>query len=177
MLTHFIKSINWVDVALVILLVRLIFIGVKNGFITEVCKFLGVLLSLCIALHFYPMIPFPALVAFLVLVGLGYGFFFVIRLGLGMLFKAETQHEGFDKYAAGVIAIGRGFLTASLVIFALLLSQQPWLIRQARESVAYKLAGSTSVHTYSLIYNQIVAKIVGGQHFNEEVYKVLGQRK
>ena len=115
MLTHFIKSINWVDVALVVLLVRVIFIAVKNGFIAEVCKFLGVLLALYVSLHSYVHVAnmieskvhgslnIWQFIAFLLLVSVGYGFFWAIRLGLSMLFKAETQHEGFNKYAAGVL--------------------------------------------------------------------------
>ena len=42
MLTHLIKSINWVDAALVFLFIRMIFVGIKNGFISEFFKFLGV---------------------------------------------------------------------------------------------------------------------------------------
>ena len=53
MLTHLIKSINWIDVALVFLLIRMIFVGVKNGFISEFFKFLGIVVAAFISLHFY----------------------------------------------------------------------------------------------------------------------------
>ncbi len=187
MLTHFIKSINWVDVALVILLVRVIFIGVKNGFIAEVCKFLGVFLALYISLHYYVIVaskihgfthgslPLWEFIVFLILVSGGYGLFWAIRLGLAQLFKAETQHEGFDKYAAGLLSIGRGFLTASLVVFAVLLTNHPWLQSQAFHSVAYKLVGKTAPHTYSLVFHQVIDKLFAGQHFNSAVYQVVSE--
>ncbi len=53
MLTHLIKSINWIDVALAFLFLRVIFIGVKNGFITEFFKSLGVLTAVFVSLHYY----------------------------------------------------------------------------------------------------------------------------
>ncbi len=181
MLTHFFNSINWVDVALVVLLVRVIFIGVKNGFITELCKFFGVFLALYISLQWYVTwalfldshikwsLNLWQLISFLVLVSLGYGLFWGIRFGLSQLFKAETQHEGFDKYAAGVLAIGRGFLTASLVIFALLLMRQPYVTKQIFSSVSYRLAGKTAVHAYDLMFHQVIDRIFPGQRFNDAV--------
>ena len=53
MLTHLIKSINWIDVALAFLFIRMIFIGVKNGFISEFFKFLGVVTAVFVSLHYY----------------------------------------------------------------------------------------------------------------------------
>ena len=189
MLTHFIKSINWVDVALVVLLVRVIFIGVKNGFIAEVCKFLGVFVALFVSLHYYSVLAAKIhgavhgslavweFVSFILLVITGYGLFWAIRLGLSLLFKAETQHEGFDKYAAGLLSIGRGFLTASLVVFGLLLTAHPWISHQTFHSVAFRLIGKTASHTYSLVFHQVVDKLFAGQHFNDTVYQVVSETK
>ena len=53
MLTQFFNRINWVDVILAILFVRIIFISVKNGVIAEIFKFLAVLSALFISLHYY----------------------------------------------------------------------------------------------------------------------------
>ena len=53
MLTHLIKSINWIDVGLAVLLIRMIFVGVKNGFVSEFFKFLGVVVAVFVSLHYY----------------------------------------------------------------------------------------------------------------------------
>jgi len=53
MLTHLIKSINWIDAALVFLFIRIIFVGVKNGFISEFFKSLGVVVAVFVSLHYY----------------------------------------------------------------------------------------------------------------------------
>ncbi len=53
MLTHLIKSINWIDAALVFLFIRMIFVGVKNGFISEFFKSLGVVAAVFVSLHYY----------------------------------------------------------------------------------------------------------------------------
>ena len=53
MLTHLIKSINWIDAALFFLFLRMIFVGVKNGFICEFLKSLGIVIAVFVSLHFY----------------------------------------------------------------------------------------------------------------------------
>ena len=62
MLTHLIKSINWIDAALVLLFIRMIFVGVKNGFISEFFKFLGVVTAVFVSLHFYSLLAAQAAV-------------------------------------------------------------------------------------------------------------------
>src|SRR4051812_18706090 len=120
MLTHFFKSINWVDIGLLFLLVRIIFIGVKNGFITEFFKFLGVLTAVFVSLHYYSGLSawlaqktgfsgaFWEMVTLLALWFILMTAFKFLRDGILMLFKMETTHQGFDKYAGGVLAVGRG---------------------------------------------------------------------
>ena len=56
MLIHLIKSINWIDVALACLFLRVIFIGVTNGFIAEFFKSLGVVTAVFFSLHYYSIL-------------------------------------------------------------------------------------------------------------------------
>jgi uncharacterized membrane protein required for colicin V production len=185
MLTHLIKSINWVDAALVFLFIRMIFVGIKNGFISEFFKFLGVVAAVFVSLHYYSFLA--AWVAektnfswdywnLVIFAGLWFAvtfFFKLFRDGILLLFKAETIHQGFDKYAAGIVAVARGILVCSLTIFLILLTYNGPVTRMTLHSYSYKIAGRAGVSTYSFLYNNLVSKLFAGEHFNTAAPKVL----
>jgi uncharacterized membrane protein required for colicin V production len=185
MLTHLIKSINWIDVALVLVFIRIIFIGVKNGFIAEFFKSIGVVVAVFVSLHFYSFLAawialktkmsweYWDLVMFALLWLLVAVFFKFFREGVLILFKVETNHQGFDKYAAGVVAVGRGILVCSLTIFLILLTHSGVLTRMTLRSYSFKVAGRASVSTYSFLYNHLVDRFVAGEHYNAAAAQVL----
>jgi uncharacterized membrane protein required for colicin V production len=185
MLTHVIKSINWIDVAIVLLFIRMIFVGVKNGFISEFFKSLGVVTAVFVSFHYYSYLAawtarktnfsweYWDLVIFACLwlaVALFFKFF---REGIILLFKVETTHQGFDKYAAGVVAVGRGILVCSLTIFLLLLTHNGPVVRMTLHSYSYKIAGRAALSTYSFLYHHLVEKLFVGEHYNTAAAPVL----
>jgi len=185
MLTHLIKSINWIDVALLVLFIRMIFVGVKNGFISEFFKFLGVITAVFVSLHYFSF--FAAWLARKIHFTWGYWdlvifaalwfavtiIFKLLRDGIVFLFKVETTHQGFDKYAAGVVAVARGILVCSLTIFLILLAHNGVLTRMAVNSYSFKISGRAAVSTYSFLYNNLVDKLFAGQHYNAAAAEVL----
>jgi uncharacterized membrane protein required for colicin V production len=185
MLTHLIKSINWIDAALVFLFIRMIFVGVKNGFISEFFKFLGVVAAVFVSLHFYSY--YAAWVAkktniswiywdLVMFAFLWFAVMFIFKLlrdGFLILFKVETNHEGFNKYAAGMVAVARGILVCSMSIFLILLTSNVALKRMALHSYSYKIAGRAAVSTYSFLFYNIVEKLYVEQHYNSATAGVL----
>jgi uncharacterized membrane protein required for colicin V production len=185
MLTQIFKSINWVDVAAAALFARLIFISVKNGFVVEIFKFLGVICAVFFGLHLYsrfaevlvhkttlPLASWQFLMFLGIWILVGFGFKF-LRDGVMLLFKVETTHQGFDQYAAGFLAAGRAIFISSMVIFALLLMHHPFLHRQAASSWAYKITGKAAPNTYSFLYHNVVGRLFPGQQFNADVFAVV----
>ena len=185
MLTHIIKSINWIDAALILLFIRMIFVGVKNGFISELFKSIGTVTAVFVSLHCYSFLAawvalktkisweFWDLVIFALLWFVVLFVFKYLREGIVFLFKVETNHEGFDKYAAGIVAVGRGLLICSLTIFLILLTHCGPMMRMTVRSYSYKIAGRAASGTYSFLYNNLVDKLFTGAHYNAAVAKVL----
>ena len=185
MITHLIKSINWIDVALGLLFVRMIFVGVKNGFISEFFKSLGIVTSVFISFHYYAFLAmwlvhktnivwrYWDLVIFVVLWIAVTLFFKFFRDGILLLFKVETTHQGFDKYAAGILAVGRGILVCSLTIFSILLVNNLSMTRMTVHSYSYKIAGRADLITYNFLYKNLVNKLFTGEHYNSAAAKVL----
>ncbi len=122
MLTQFVKSINWVDVALLALFVRVIFISVKSGFVTEVFKILATVAAVFVSLHYFSLLAALAaksvhvsieILEFVFFLSLWGGVMLImkfVRDGLLMLFKVQTTNQGVDQYGAGILAVGRGLL-------------------------------------------------------------------
>jgi uncharacterized membrane protein required for colicin V production len=185
MLTHLINSINWIDVALVLLVVRMILVGVKNGFISEFFKSLGVVAAVFVSLHYYSYLTAWAAHKtnfiwdywdLMMFVGLWFAvslFSKFFRDGILLLFKVETNHQGFDQYAAGIVAVARGILVCSLTIFLILLTHNGPVTRVTLHSYGYKIAGRAAVMTYSFLYNNLVQKLFTGEHYNAAAAQVL----
>ncbi len=185
-LTAFLKSINWVDVALAALFVRVIFISVKNGFVVEFSKFLGVIFALFLSLHYFsalaawaaektnlPLVSWRFLI-FVAIWALTALLFKFIGEGIMILFKVQTTHEGFDKYAAGLLGAGRAIFLASLTIFALLLVPHEYTRHQAGSSWGYKIAAKAAPNTYAFIFHNLVGKLFEREKFNNDSFAVIG---
>jgi uncharacterized membrane protein required for colicin V production len=185
MLTHLIKTINWIDAAFFFLLIRMIFVGVKSGFISEFFKFLGVVAAVFVSLHYYSFFAQWTAVKtnfswryweLVIFAGLWFAvtfFFKFLREGILILFKVETNHQGFDQYAAGMVAVGRWILVCSLTIFLILLTHNGLLARMTLHSYGYKIAGRAAVGTYGFLYHHLVDKFITGEHYNAAADKVL----
>ena len=185
MLTHFIKSINWVDVVLAALFIRVIFISVQKGFITEVFKLFGVIVAVFVSLHYFALyaalcaksvpIPQPVLefIIFVSLWGLITLAFKFLRDGVLLVFKIETTNKGFDQYASGILAVGRALLLCSMVIFTLLLTRQDGLGHMTLNSFGYRIAGKAAPGTYAFLQNNLIGKLFAGEHYNSAVPEVL----
>ena len=184
MLTHLVKSINWIDVGLLILFIWIVFIAVKNGFVAEFFKSLGIVIAVFVSLHFYSPLagwlmakthsswPYWDLLVFVDLWFMVVFFFKYVREGVLLLFKVETNHQGFDKYAAGVVAVGRGILICSLTMFLVLLIHNGYLTRMTINSHSFKVAGKAAVATYSFLYKNLVERFCSAEHYNAAAAQV-----
>ncbi len=188
MLMHFLRSINWVDVGLAVLLIRIVFIGVKNGLIPEIYKIFGVFLGIIISFHVFSLTS--AILAsrtsikvqtweFLTFVFFCAGIYIAVKFlrdGLLLLFRVESNHQGFDKYAGGMLAAGRAIWVISCVLFALLLVRHDYIQSQTRHSLAFKGLGWAAANTYKAVYQNVIAKLFENQKYNSVVDEVLRGR-
>jgi uncharacterized membrane protein required for colicin V production len=181
MLTQFFRSINWVDVGLAVVFIRVVFLIVKTGFIAETCRSLGTVIAVYVALHNYSGIAAwvtkkvsfsPHIIELFVFIGLWAVVMVImkfVRDGLLMLFKVETTHKGFDQYAAGILGVGRGLLVCSLIMFAVFLSGHMQASQMALRSLSYNIVGRAAIKTYAFLHHQIVERFVPKAKYNHAV--------
>ncbi len=185
--THVLASINWVDVAMLVLLIRIVFIGVKTGFVIELFKLLGVLSAVFIGLHYYALLA--AIIAqktnwslesweFVIFVLLTLGVAVLVKFlreGFLAIFKFETAHAGVNQWGAGILSVLRALLLASLVMYALLLTRAECLQRQTLMSVSQKLVLKAAPKTYSFLFHRWIGKIYTQERFNADVFNVISR--
>ena len=181
---EFLKSLNWIDLLVVVVAVRIVYIGVKTGFVTEFMKILGVLTATFVVFHSYTkiasiLVPFAKIplsllevIVFLGLWALIFGIFKFIRDGLFLVFTVQAI-SAVDRGGAAVIALVRFALTASLLMFALLLADKAYLERIVIKSFTQKHILLVAPDAYQKMTNGFVAKLFVKQKVNPAVIEEL----
>ena len=183
--THILAKINWLDVAMLGLLIRIVFIGVKTGFVTELFKLLGVICGLFAGLHYYMVLAIwvgqktgcpienQKLAFFVLMVSVVMIAVTLFRNGFLMVFKFETANEGVNQWGSGVLSVIRALFLASLIMFGLLLTHVEWVQKQIFTSISHNLALKAGPNTYSFLYHNLVGKLFSKERFNAEVFNVI----
>ena len=181
MANDIITSINWIDVLITIIALRILYIGIKLGIVIELFKLVSVFFAVFVTLHY-----FSSLSQFLhdkvsisdnVSMVIAYAFlwftvifvFKLIRDGITTVFKVEA-HSLFDKWGGLVIAIGRGLLISSLAVFFLLTPR----VEYFKKTIEHSVMGSRLVHVapkfYESCYDGLVSKFFPHEELNKSVF-------
>jgi len=179
-------QLNWVDILVLIIFFRLIFISLKQGLGAEFFKLLGTLFALYLSLHYYfyfatflngyaaninPEISVLELIAFVILFAFGYLFFWAMRVSTFRFISAEVNSE-FSKWGGFVCAVLRSFFLSSLILFALVIPGKAYF----KDSVRYSFSGyyflKVAPATYTFIWESIASKFNSGEKYNSAVKDV-----
>jgi len=182
--SELITKLNWVDILVIIALIRIIYIGVRQGFIVEFSKTLGVVFAIILSFHYYITFssfihthsPLPAsfsdLICFTALfIGVILLFKF-IREGLALVIKAEPIP--FLNSWGGLILGGlRAWLVTSVFIYVLLISGFSYIEQSARQSYGFNYIIHAAPQTYSFSFNNLIGKFFSGEKINQTVFDVI----
>ncbi len=138
------QRINWVDILIVILLIRTSYIGARTGLSTEIFKMIGVLLGLFFGMKYYSLIgswmaskvSFPPEVsegiAFLILFLISILSLKLLSLGLQKIVKL-TFADKLNKWGGFVIGLLRGGLILSILFAFFGIIQIDYLVKSVEE--------------------------------------------
>ena len=183
MLTDFLSKINWIDVLMVVIIFRILFIGLKNGLITEAFKLFGAIFSVFIVLHYYiafaglifSKLHFPKAVtlslSFLILWALVTLIFKLIRDGLLLIFSIETQKH-VDRWGGGVLSAVRALIICGLTFYLIILMGIDTPYRMAKTSISRRCFSPVAVGIYSMIYTGLVSKFFPNEKINNQALSV-----
>lgn len=186
MLFKMLKQLNWVDIVVIILLIRISYIALQSGLFLESFKLLGTILALYLSLHYYSVLgSFLAnrmgiktlsplalnFISFIVLMIAGYLIFKILRELFAKFIKLEPT-AGLDKWGGLILGVIRGFLSVSLVIFMLAASHAGYFRKSVKGSFSGKDLINISISTYAGIWNAALSKFMAKENFNQNTGEI-----
>lgn len=191
MLSDIIKQFDWLDIVVIILLVRIIYVGVKSGLVSDLFKLIGTILGTYLALHYYSSLSgfiseksgfdksalgILDFAIFIILLLVGYFIFVGIRIVVIKLVKMEA-HPLVDKWGGFASGIFRAALFTGVIIYIMMISNVAYLKNSVTDSFSGKYISNVSPSTYSFLWNNIMSKFMSGEKFNDNVFLVRDSAK
>jgi uncharacterized membrane protein required for colicin V production len=187
------KGLNWLDIFVIIILIRECYIASKTGLPIEIFKFLGTVAAIYIGLHYFTVLSdslalrFPyfkeqAPLQFLdflscaILAIIGYVIFLSLRIAFHRFIKMEAVPD-LNRWGGLILGLARGFLTVSLIIFVMLLSTVTYFKKSVAGSYSGKQLFQIAPDTYSWLWNNVTSKFMTSEKFNNAVLEVKKELK
>lgn len=180
---NILRQLNWLDIFVVIVLIRVCLVALKNGFPVELFKLLGVVVAVYASLHYYSRLgAYASAVAGLKNISPGLlGFISLITIALAALFASSFLRRIFfqlvkveavsnlNKWGGFFVGVVRGFLFLSLVLFIFIASGSAYLQRSVAVSFSGKKIFKLAPRAYSVIFKGVVSKFCAVETYNQSV--------
>lgn len=174
-----INGINWIDLLIITILIRIIYISIRSGLQVEFFKFLGTLCGLYFALHYYSFFGgffsghakehhLADLFSFVLLLFMGYAIFWLFRF-LTAKFVSTEINPVLSKWGGFALGVGRWFLVSSLILVLFSISSVKYLKKSTNSSFSGSYMSLIAPHTYTVIWNGITSRFMSGEKFNSAV--------
>jgi uncharacterized membrane protein required for colicin V production len=183
--TEIITSLNWVDILLVIVIIRIIYIGAKRGFAIEISKLCGLLLSVVVAYHYYLALanivtahsPLPAgfssLICFIFLLVIVNLLFALFRQGVALIIKVEPL-PFLNTWGGALLGALRSWIICSVFLYILFISGFGYIEKSARQSYSAGYFAKAAPAIYSYSFESIISKFFPGEEANSAVFDLVG---
>ena len=188
MLLEIIRKLNWVDLVIIILLFRIGYVSLKNGFSLELFKLLGTAAAIYLSLHYYTFcsdwvggrtpflkrgmpLEYLDFICFIALALLGYLIFMGLRFAFYRFIKLEAVPR-LNKWGGLVLGAIRGSLLVSLITVALVTSTIGYLKESAVDSYFGRRLFRVAPAAYSWLWQSIFSKFAKGEKFNNTIFEV-----
>lgn len=185
MLSNILTRLNWVDILAIFLLLRILYISSKTGFVVELFKLIGTISTIYISLHYYSGLSdfilkrvskqqfAPGLIVFIIfifLVTITYLFFVLLRQVFCHLVKMQAVPL-LSKWGGIILGSLRALLTAGLIIFILSISTAPYLRASVKKSYSASRLFALTVSTYAGLWDGFMSKFMANEKFNYSILK------
>ena len=180
---QFLSSFNWVDILIIVIAARVIFIGAQKGLVIELFKLIGIFLTTFFTLHFYIrlgkflhkflFIPvfLEETISFIFLVILFIVIFKFIRDGFLLLIKAEAQPT-INQWGGAIVGSLRSILICGLIINLFFVIGTKYLANKAQNSFFGYYLVDLSPKIYEACYKGFVSKLFPNEEYNKEVFSL-----
>ncbi|MCM8800345.1 MAG: CvpA family protein [Candidatus Omnitrophica bacterium] len=183
---EFIKKLNWIDLFVIILLIRITYIATKTGSFLELFKLLGIVLANYLSLHYYTIladklklflktkiIPVEILdfLSFFLLLIFGYFIFYILREIFLRLIKIEVV-SALNRWIALFMGVVRGLIFISLIMYLFSIPVVNYFKVSIEDSYWGSRIRKFSPSLYELIWSNFMSKFMPQEKLNPEVLKI-----
>jgi uncharacterized membrane protein required for colicin V production len=188
MFMHFINSLNWVDILILAFAIRIIYIGMQTGAFTELFKTLGLVLALFLSFQYYILVggmikvygkipdEYYFVFGFLLIWIIITVIFKFLRQGFFTLFTVQTISV-LDKWGGAILAVGRFVLTASMVMYVLLVTGDNYLQTKTAEAFSRKYLVNVAPGFYKALSERFVSRLIPVVKYNSAVRETMKDLK
>lgn len=183
MILDVIRQLNWVDIFLVILFLRICYIAMNRGIVVELFKLLGAILSIYLALHYYTggadflnarfslkflPLEFLDFFVFISLAFFGYLITLILRSAFFSLVKVETVSL-LNRWGGFVLGIIRGILLTGLFTYILAISTVIYFRDSVKDSYLGKTTLEIAPSVYCGLWNGLFSKFMLQEKLNQQI--------
>ncbi len=183
MIPHILTQLNFLDLIVLVIFLRVCYIGSRMGFSVEIFKLSGVLTATYVSMHYYTRlsdlvqkrfmsgsmpVEFIDFLFFLLLIVAVYFFFVFLRSLLFRFIQLNTIPK-INQLAGFILAIARSFLITGLLAYSLAICSVSYVTGWTRHSYIVRQATGISPSTYAWIWNNIVSKFSAHGKYNSTV--------
>lgn len=183
----FLKKFNWLDIFVLIILLRTTYVAIKSGVFIEFFKLLGTLLGCFVALHYFtqlsdftvqsvPLFKEVNVVvfdffSFFLLLLTGYMLFVIIREAFFKFVKTETA-SAINRWGSTFLGIVRGFIVSSLIIFLLSIPVFAYFNNSVKSSFSGRHLIKVSTGIYGYLWKNLASKFMPSAESNKSVLEI-----
>ncbi|MFA6384887.1 MAG: CvpA family protein [Candidatus Omnitrophota bacterium] len=183
---EFLKLLNWIDIAILIVFLRILFISLKTGIGAEIFKVLGALTAAYLSLHYYSSVSGYVTnrfsldasgiatiesMSFVLLACAGYAFFLALRLLLKRFINMEVV-PALSRFGGLLLGIFRAFLLGSLLLYFFLTTANPYLAKSVRTSFSGMELVNLAPSAYNFFWDAVMSKLAPREKFNSAVFEI-----
>lgn len=178
---NIIHSLNWVDIIVGAILFRAFYVGIKQGFVIEAFKLIGIFFAIFITLHYFSGLAkflsdtlhlaggFTNFVSYIFLWSLVILIFKLVRDAFTLLFRIEA-HSALDRWGGWVLACLRGLFIASLAVVLLQVTGIEYLQRITKSSFSGSRTAVLAPKMYEMTFSGLVSKFFPTEELNKEAF-------
>ena len=187
MFLSIIKSFNWIDILVIILIFRICYIAISRGFFVEFFKCLGAIFSVFISLHYYTTlgdalsrlfkikvisVDLWDFLAFFILWLISSVLFWFLRLVFITLIKVEVISV-LNRWLSFLLGLFRGFIIVSLLMFLFSIPAINYLKKSVKHSYLGRRIFFVSPSLYKGIFKGLVSKFMPQEELNPAVSEIV----
>ncbi|MBM3248789.1 MAG: CvpA family protein [Candidatus Omnitrophica bacterium] len=182
------NQLNWIDVFIFIVFIRIILISYKHGFIIEIFQLLGTVVSIFVALHSYNKFaefisshsPIPIdFASFICFIGIIASISVLVKFcrdGVLLLIKMQPMSV-LDKWGSVILGIIRASFVSSIVLIAVLISTIGYFQQSTERSFSSRYLLDLVPRVYVFIFDNIYSKFSPQEEINSAIFKAIEKKQ